>query len=85
MSDSFIRGSLLALSACSRPQEPVQAREPVQAGTRGQLARWELGENLFHDLGDADEACQLVCLQQLIIKGLFQPNTEIVALKVAGG
>ncbi|KAL6769541.1 hypothetical protein ACKKBG_A31400 [Auxenochlorella protothecoides x Auxenochlorella symbiontica] len=84
LSDSFIRGSLLALSACSRPQEPVQAREPVQAGTRGQLARWELGENLFHDLGDADEACQLVCLQQLIIKGLFQPNTEIVALKVLG-
>ena len=75
LSDVFVRNSILSLASANGYQEEEEIGP--------NLHTWELGDNLFGDTQDADEAGRLYCVQQLIIKGLYQPHTELLSIQVS--
>lgn len=79
LNDIFIRSSILALSSCGLSTAVMSGAYDAPYSVSNS---WELGDNLFKDFTESDDASQLICLQQLVIKGLFHPDTEMLSLKV---
>lgn len=76
LGDAMVRNVVVAMVV------PLEANASAEDESGGEHS-WEVGHDLFGGVsGGGGSVRPWICIQQLVIKGLFQKETESLALKV---